>query len=294
MEENKNSNSKAIIIVLAVLLLAALGYTFYSMGEHKELTDAIEEEKAEIELNLDSMIVKYEDAISENTEMAGELSIERDKVVALRDSIKGLKSTNYSLIRRYRSQISKLEAANKELFEINEELSQKNEMLTKNLDSANVKIVAQLAKNDTLALQNIDLSEKVAIGSILKVNSARILAMRERSSGKLVETSRAKSTDAFRINFNIANNDIASPGERSVFIQVLDPQGNTIGNEGELVLLDESTITYSDRTLVEYLNDDITVISLVEVERKSLVKGVYTVNVYVENLLSGVTAITLK
>jgi len=294
MEDNKKSNSKVIIILLAVLLLITLGYTFYKNGEHKEVTDAIAEEKAEIELNLDSMIIKYEDAIADNTAMSDDLSFERDKIIALRDSIKGLENTNYSLIRRYRKQIENLEAANLELFQINEELTLENQVLVKNLDSVNVKVLNQIAVNDTLALQNIGLSEKVAIGSILKVNSAKVLAMREKNNGKLVETTRSKHTDAFRINFNITNNDIAERGERNVYIQVLDAKGSAIGNEGELVLLDGTTIVYSDRTLVEYLNEDISIISLVEVNRDAMATGIYTVNIYIDNMLSGVSTITLK
>ena len=98
MTENKNNTSRIIAIVLAVLLIAALGYTFYNKNEHKKLTDAIEEEKAEIAQNLDSMIVKYEDAIGQNTIMSNELAAERDRVISMRDSIKDLKATNYSLI----------------------------------------------------------------------------------------------------------------------------------------------------------------------------------------------------
>lgn len=294
MEQDKKSNNKLIMIVLGVLLIAALGYTFYANSEHNKLTNAIEDEKAEIEMNLDSMIVKYEDAIGENTSMSNELAFERDKIIALRDSIKDLKATNYSLIRRYRKQIEKLEADNLELFQMNDELTKKNELLTQNLDSANVKITSQIAKNDTLAIQNMKLGEKVAIGSILKVNAIKALAMREKSSGKLVETARSKNTDAFRINFTIDKNAIAEQGERSVYIQVLDMQGNTIGSKGELTLLDETTISYSDRTLVDYLNQDIAIISLVEVNSNNIKKGVYTVNVYIDNLLAGVSTVTLK
>ena len=294
MEQDKKSNNKLIMIVLGVLLVAALGYTFYANSEHQKLTNAIEEEKEEIELNLDSMIVKYEDAIGENTSMSNELAFERDKIIALRDSIKDLKATNYSLIRRYRKQIEKLEADNLELFQMNDELTKKNERLTQNLDSVNVKMSNQIAKNDTLAIQNIKLGEKVAIGSILKVKAAKALAMREKSNGKLVETSRSKNTDAFRINFTIEKNQIAEQGERSVYIQVLDTQGNTLGSKGELTLFDETTISYSDRTLVNYLNEDIAIISLVEVNSDNIKKGVYTVNVYIDNLLAGVSTITLK
>lgn len=293
MEENKKSNTKIVIIILAVLLLAVVAYTFYNNTEHKKLTDAIEEEKLEIEGNLDSMIVKYEEAIGQNTSMTNELSLERDRIVALRDSIKGLKATNYSLIRRYRKQIAKLEETNRRLFFMTDSLTGVNQLLTSNLDSANVQISNQLAKNDTLTLQNLNLSEKVAIGSVLKVNKAKILAMRERNNGKLVETSRARNTDAFRINFTIAKNEISEQGERQVYIQILNSKGNTVASKGEITF-NEVQVNYSDQTIVNYLNKAVDVISLVEVNRDSIQKGLYTVNIYIDNKLAGATKITLK
>ena len=293
MEENKKSNSKIIVIVLAVLLLAVVAYTFYNNTEHKKLTDAIEEEKMEIEGNLDNMIVKYEDAIGQNTSLSSELSIERDRIISLRDSIKGLKSTNVKLIFRYRKEIAKLEEINRRLFFMTDSLTGQNQLLTINLDSANVKISNQLAKNDTLSLQNVQLSEKVAIGSILKVSSAKILAMREKTNGKLVETSRARNSDAFRINFTIAKNEISEQGERQVYIQIVNTKGQTIASKGELVINDV-TINYSDQTIVNYLNEAVDIISLVEVNRDNIEKGLYSVNIYIEDKLIGATNITLK
>lgn len=293
MEEKKKTNNKVIVIVLAVLLLGALGYTFYKNTEHKKLTDAIEEEKLEIEGNLDNMIVKYEEAIGQNTSMSQELSLERDRIIALRDSIKGLKATNYSLIRRYRKQISKLEETNRRLFFMTDSLTGVNELLTIDLDSANVRISNQLAKNDTLSLQNLSLSEKVALGSVLRVSKSKILAMRERSNGKLVETSRSRNTDAFRVNFTIAKNEIAEQGERQVYIQIVDAKGLTIASIGEMAF-NETQIKYSDQTIVNYLNEAVDIISLVEVNRDYINKGLYTVNIYIENKFVGATNITLK
>ncbi|MDV7186244.1 hypothetical protein R3X25_03035 [Lutibacter sp. TH_r2] len=294
MEEKKKSGSKAIVIVLALLLVAAIAYLFYMNGKHEKLTDQIAEEKVEIEENLDSMIVKYEDAIAQKTSMSNELSIERDRIIALRDSIKGLKSTNYSLIRRYRREIAKLEEKNRELFLLTETLTKANDSLAVNLDSAQVKISEHIAKFDTLSLQNQELIQKVAIGSVLKVNKAKVIAMRERTSGKLVETSRARNTDAFRINFTVDKNEISEQGERNVYIQIVNSKGQTIAPKGELVLTEELTVNYSDSTTINYLNEEIDIISLVEVNRDNIEKGMYIVNVYIENKFVGVTKITLK
>ena len=294
MEENKKSNTNLIIIALAVLLLVALAYTFYTSSEHKKLTDAIEVEKLEIEQNLDSMIVRYEDAIAEKTSMSGELIIERDRIIALRDSIKDLKVVNYSMLRRYKGEISKLEESNKKLFLLNESLTSSNQLLTSNLDSAKVVITRQIAKNDTLTTQNLTLAQKVAIGSELKISSAKVIAMKERNNGKLVETSRANNTDALRINMTIVKNEIAEQGDRQVYIQVVDAQGKTMSPKGEFMLNDNTQASYSDLSMVNYLNEAIDLISLVEVNRDLMKTGVYTVNIYIENKFVGATKISLK
>lgn len=294
MEENKNSNTKLIIIALAVLLLGALAYTFYNNTEHKKLTDQIEVEKLEIEQNLDSMIVRYEDAIAQKTSMSAELTVERDRIIALRDSIKDMKVINYSMLRRYKGEISKLEESNKKLFMLNESLISSNQLLTTNLDSAKVVITKQIAKNDTLTVQNLTLAQKVKIGSELKIGSAKVLAMKERSSGKLVETTRANNTDALRINLTIIKNDIAEKGDRQVYIQIVDAQGKTMSPKGEFTLSNNTQVSYSDLSMVNYMNEAIDLISLIEVNRDLMKAGTYTVNIYIENKFAGATKFVLK
>lgn len=294
MEESKSSNNKILIIALAILLVGVVGYTIYNNGEHQKLEDAIEVEKNEIATNLDSMIVKYEDAIAKNTSMSGELSIERDRIIALRDSVRNMKVINYEMLRKFRSQIFKLEETNKQLFKNNEVLTSTNRKLSSNLDSVSVVVSNQRAKNDTLSMTNQGLSEKVKIGAALKVNSTKILAMRERSSSKLVETTRSRNTDAFRISFTIAKNEISEQGERTAYIQIVDLKGNTIAKKGKFALLNNTEVNYSDKTTVKYLNESIDVISLVEVNRDQINDGVYTVNVFIENKFAGASQITLK
>ncbi|WP_298284882.1 hypothetical protein [Lutibacter sp.] len=294
MEENKKSNNKVIVIILALLLIGVVAYTLYNRSEYTKLTNAIEEEKEEIEQNLDSMIVKYEDAIAQKTSMSNELAIERDRIIALRDSVKDMKATNYSLMRRYKKQIANLEETNRRLFYLNDSLTGQNQLLAMNLDSANVKISNQIAINDTLSMQNLNLAEKVAIGSVLKLSTSKVIAMRERSSGKLVETSRSRNTDAFRINFTVGKNEISEQGERQVYVQIVDSKGNTIAGKGELILTDGTSITYSDNTTINYLNESVDVISLVEVNRDNIEKGVYTVNIFIDNKFVGATKAMLK
>ena len=177
---------------------------------------------------------------------------------------------------------------------LNESLTSSNQLLTRNLDSANVKITMQIAKYDTLTTQNLTLAQKVAIGSALKVSTAKVMAMRERNNGKLVETSRSRNTDALRINLTIAKNEISEQGDRQVYMQIVDSKGTVIAPKGEFMLSDSTIVSYSDLSMVNYLNEDIDLISLVEVNRDIMKTGLYTVNIFIDDKFVGATKVALK
>ena len=82
--------------------------------------------------------------------------------------------------------------------------------------------------------------------------------------------------------------------ERQVYIQIVDLKGNTIAKKGSFMLFDNTEANYSDKTTVNYLNEPIDIISLVEVNRDNINEGVYTVNIFIENKFAGASQITLK
>ena len=294
MSTTGNKSNKAILIVLAVLLIGALGYIFYSNQEHTKLTTAITEEKLEIQDDLKKMVLKYDEAIAQNTEITDDLRVERDRIVAFQASIKKLGKTNYSLIRKYRKEMAKMQASYDLLSEQVVELTAENSMLTDSLGVAITQISEKNLQNENLNIANEALLNTVTKGSVLRVNAIKVLSMRERSNGQLKETSRARRTDAFRINFRVAQNDIATKGERIVLIQILDSKGAVLAKKGTVTFDNGNEVGYSDRNIVDYDNGNMDVISLVELDRKSMAKGSYTVNVYLDNRFVGASNIVLK
>lgn len=291
--EAAKSNNKNIVIALAVILVALVIYLVYSNQQHKELTNEIEQEKVEVGVQLDSMIVKYEDAISENTSMRQELEFERDRIMVLRDSLRETKATDFATISRLRRRIAQLEETNRKLFRLNDSLTGKNRELSRDLDLATTKIEQEVARVDTLTQENIDLSAKVEIGQMLKIKAAKVLAMRQKNNGKFVETKRSRYTDAFRVNFTIDANAIAEKGEKQVYVQLVDAEGTVVVSKGQ-IQMPASLVSYSDNTSVDYMNQEVDVISLIEVDRKKISKGVYTANVYIEDYFVSAAKITLK
>ena len=88
-------------------------------------------------------------------------------------------------------------------------------------------------------------------------------------------------------------NEITEQGERQVYIQIVNSKGVTLASKGDL-MYNDTEINYSDQTIINYLNENVDIISLVEVNRDTMEKGVYKVNIFIANKFVGATQITLK
>ncbi|HBK71785.1 MAG TPA: hypothetical protein DDZ39_09055 [Flavobacteriaceae bacterium] len=295
MEEQKSSSNKKIIIIALLALLAALGvYTMRSNSKFKEAESFLKEEKKQILSNLTSMEEKYDTAIAQNNSMSEELTIERDRIIAFKDSVTNLKNANWSLIRRYKGQIGKLEATNSRLMAVADSLFLVNNDLTIQRDSITGKLIEQTSANDTLMAQNTDLAAKVKIGGALRANSIKAMAMRLRGNGKFTETSKAQKAEAIRVTFRIEANEIAIPGDKDAFIVIQNPSGKVISEKGTFTLRNGKDMPYTDKTVVPYKNAEEDVVMFVENITQKFVKGTYSVKVYVEGNLVGATRLELK
>ena len=295
MEENKSSNNKKILIGILLALLVGLGaYTLKSNSKHEEAEQFLKEEKEQILGNLTAMEEKYDNAIAQNTTISEELKVEREKIVAFRDSVKNLKNTNWRLIRRYRSKIADLESTNERLVNLTDSLKLANNLLVVEKDSITGKLIEQTSYNDTLIAQNLDLAKKVEIGGVLRVNSVNATAMRLRSNGKYTETNKAPKTTAVRVSFRLEKNEIATPGEKEATVVINTPSGKIISQKGTFNLSSGEEVGYTDQTTVDYENAAKDVVLFVENISQKFDKGLYPIKVYVDGVLVGATTLELK
>ena len=197
-DNNKSSNSKILIIALTVLLFALIGYTFYNNNDHKEAIKFLQDEKEQIIGNLTAMEEKYDVAIAENTSLSDSLTIEKEKIALLKDSVQNLKKINSDVLRRYRNQLAGLEKTNERLLDQVDSLMFANNIRTEEKDSINSQLEIQTSYNDTLVAQNMELARKVEIGGAINVENVAVTAMKMRSNGKYTETNKAQKTDAIK------------------------------------------------------------------------------------------------
>ena len=294
MENQKSSSSlKAVIAVLAVLLVGSLVYIFKMTSD----TDVVKTElkttlteKESVMKDLQELKSTYDAAISENTSMSDELTQERDKVVNLMNDLSKSKGDVASLA-KYKTQSVALQSKMKVLMAENEGLKKQNTTLTTQRDSAVVVIGEAKKSNEALAGQNEELSKVVEKAAKLTVLNTRGSAYKLKSSGKEVATDKASRADVLKISFTIAENQVAQSGAKSYYVQVIDSKNNVLGDK-KTETFGDNTLTYSFMSNVNYENKTVDVTE--NLRGKDFPKGTYFVNIFDKDQLVSKTSFSLK
>lgn len=289
----ENNNSKNLVIGLAVAAGIFLIAAIYVFVDGKSTADALASEKAALQTELAALNSKYDKALSENTEMTASLKAAKAEIAALSDSIASITEANARKIKFYKGRVGSLNKKNKELVAVVDSLKVQNAELTMGLEVAAATIEEQAQANAELTALAAELGEKVALGSMLNVTEVKVEAVKSLSSGELKATNRFKKVEAFRVSFTIAQNLIAEPGERPAFFVVKDASGAVVAPAGT-VDMEGTELSYTSDMLVNFENNELEAISLINIQKDVLAKGTYTVEVYFEGMMAGSGQVELK
>ncbi len=294
MENQKNnSNLKAIIAILAVLLVGSLVYIFKMTSDAKALQTELtstKTDKASVMKDLEELKATYDAAIAENTSMSDELIAEREKVVNLMKELERSKGDAASM-RKYKAQFFTLQKKWEALVAENEVLKQTNTKVTAERDSTVVVLGEAQKYNEVLVGQNEELTKTVEKASKLNITNLQTAAYKLRSSGKQVATEKARKADVLKISFTINQNEVAKPGERTYYVQIIDSKNNVLGDKKTEAFGDKS-LTYSFVTTINYENKPVQVTQ--DVPGENFEKGTYFVNVFDKAELVSKSSFTLK
>ena len=291
--QDNQSKLKAIIGVLAILLIGSLIYIFKLTSDATTLqttVTTVKSEKESVLKDLEDLKTNYDAAIAENTTMSDELIDERDKVVKLIADLKASKGDNASL-QKYKTQYKAMEQKMQNLMQEVAVLKKQNQTLTTNLDSTIVVLEDNKKYNQVLVGQNEQLAKTVELGSKLSITNLKTASYKVRSSGKQIATDKASRTDMLKINFTVAENKIAKSGDKTYYVQVIDSKNNVLGDKAT-ISFGETSLTYSFTTTVKYENKTVEVSE--QLPGKDFAKGTYFVNVFDKGELVSKSSFSLR
>lgn len=291
MEYQKNNSSlKAIVVILSILLVGSLAYMYKMSTDSVTTEKRLVSEKDKLIQDLEIAKANYDKAIEENSSLKGDLEAERAKIEQLLAEVKKSKGDIASL-NKYKNDYLRLKREMEALLKENKYLREQNLALTSQRDSTNVALEETRKFTDTLISQNENLTKTLERGSKLSILNLRTESFRERSSGKLVSTEKARRVDKIRISFTIAENQIANPGDKLYYVQIIDSKNNVIG-EKRTETFGEYTLTYSFTVRIKYNNKTMDVSEMLS--GSDFEKGNYYVNIFDRSEIVAKTTFELK
>jgi FtsZ-binding cell division protein ZapB len=302
-EQKKVNANKLLVLIIAVLTV----FCGILVWQYIELTKAVKvevaekeevtEEKDALSQELENMLMEYENLQSNNTTLQAEMDQQKEKIEELLKEVEKHKG-NTKLMLKYKKEtetlrkimhnyvmtIDSLNTANQKLQ--NENLQVKGELSAKN------------TKYEELNQEKSKLAERVENASILQTLNIQASGIQPKSTGKEVETNRAKKSEKIKVCFTLGENKIAQKGERTIYVRILSPLGKVLAegaDDSYMFSFEGVRGLYSAKRQVEYQNVPVTGCAYFTVkDGEVLPEGKYIAEVYADKAKIGTTSFELK
>ena len=290
--ENKNTGLKVVLGILVVLLVVAGAFAIKLYNQEKNTKAELTKEKEVVLTDLKQMVTKYDAVIEENNLKDTELNTARDRIQTLIDSVEVMEA-DMAVLRRYRDEVYKLQCEREYLFAQNDSLRGSNQRLTMRVDSTTYELEMSQMKRDSINSENQKLSQKVELGASLAASKLTGTGVIVRNSGRLVENDNARRVDRIRACYTVPQNPIAEPGDKKLYVQVLDPQNNVLGENKAATIDSITSVTYSTISKFYYDNTALDICENIAPRGDRFEEGVYKINVYDGGRLIAQTTVVL-
>jgi len=246
--------------------------------ENNKALNYIENEKIKVIDQIAALEKKFELAIPKHKNVSGDLKSEMENANDLKMEAEKLEETGWSNIISYKNRIN---AFNKKY----NELTGVNKQVFKNIET----------QENNYALSRNDKKDKKILEDNLQVSIIEVIAMKVNGKGKYQETSSAKKTDLIKVRFKLLHNNMVSSGKKDAHIILQTPEGKVTEAKGIFTIKDTNTDKkYTDHTVIDYNNNDISVTMFIQRKGKNYEKGIYPVKIFLEGQLMAVTSLNLS
>ena len=291
-QSNNNNRAKILIGLLVVLLVSLAGYTYTLIQQNKETVLFLEADKAEVQKELEALVVSYNEILQDNKLKDKDLIAARDRIIVLLDSVKDYKA-NLSIITRYKAQVRALKNERAQLFKRADSLLVVTQRLAIEKDSTTAVLNKTIKVVDSVTTANTQLFNSLEKGALIGISNLDATAIIVRKGGKIKQTKRASRADKIRVCYTIAPNTLAQAGDRVLYVQVINPENNIIGDKSNITF-GQDLLTYSKSESVFYENKALDVCAIVGTKGQDVLKGLYTINIFDAQRQIGSTTLMLK
>lgn len=301
-DSQPKKDTKKIYILLGVIALLIGTNIFLWMQKDKTETrfEQTTDEKAKLQVQLNQL----EQDLTQATANADSLN---ESLIAKDEELKAKVAQLQNALRRGNLTAAELERARNEIDQLRYyirkyqdeiiTLKKENELLASENTGLKKTVETEQRKSSDLINENINLSNKVAVASLLKTTSIEAIGIRYRSNGKEVESNRVKNLEKIKVTFSLADNQVASQGPRNFYLRIVNPTGKaeviTDANESKFNA-DGSDLQYSVKSIINFENKSGQTYTMYWTKTSSIEPGTYTITLYSDGASIGSTTLLLK
>ncbi|NLD21734.1 MAG: hypothetical protein GX664_04540 [Bacteroidales bacterium] len=295
MKFNLKERTPQLIAIIGVLLLVLAVAVFYIASKNKQIGTMQQQfsiDKQELEDEYEAISMQYEGFkfSVQNDSLLYKLENEQAKVQRLQEQLKMTDAANKAEISRLKNELATLRRILKSyvqqidsLHRLNTELQEKNVQITEQYQRTS-RTLTQVSQ------EKQQLTEKVTLASKLDATGIAVSAVNAR--GK--EQKRLSRSTQFVVSFLITKNITAEPGERTIFVRIMAPDGSILTKDpGSTFKYENGNLQYSMRRIVEYGGEEIPVTMYWDIE-EFLMAGTYKADIFADGNLIGSRSFTMQ
>ncbi len=296
---NSSKSMMILAIILGIVAIVLIILLIQTRSSLKGLLTEKEQQRVELQMELDSLLVEHDRVKKEYGQLSDSLTVKDSVIQANAIEIKRLLDTEWEYY-KVKKKLGQLQLIAQgyvrqmdSLYRVNTALTEENQAIRKDLKDLR-KVKEEIEKDRE------QLSEKVEIAAVLKAINMEATGLRLRSGGdKEVETDKVQRVDQVRVCFTVAENKIATPGTKDIYIRIARPDQEILVKSR----LDDYSFEYQGEQLqysmmqtIDYQNAPIELCLYWKKEYSSqeMHPGLYHVDIFCENAIIGHTTFTLR
>ena len=292
----RNMNKKILIplIVVILALVGAAAWLFINLQEQKQVVQDMEElaelDKQEMENEYERFTMQYSEMKTQinNDSIIAQLTAEQMKTQKLLEELKQVKASDAREIARLKKELATVREVLRDYVYQIDSLNRLNQNLMAENSRVNAELTERNAQVAGLSSEKASLSEKVAIAAQLDATGISLQMLDKR--GKVAK--KLKDLKQFRVSFNIAKNVTASNGNRTVYVRIQNPGGNTLSGGGTFAY-ENRNIECSAKKVIEYTGEE-TPVTVYWNMTQMLEAGDYRVSIFVDGNMIGTKTFSFK
>lgn len=316
--DKKKKSSAAVWILISIIALlsaAVLGWMYSKEAKafedcqtsntqmkkemesmNEALSGYVDNTTKNLKHDFKEMLSTYDELMKKDASKADSLQVQKDSINVLLSELEDNRKRSFYEINQLKKRNSTLrDIMNRYLVKI-DSLNTLNVNLSSELDEKSTALDETQSERDKLKEQNEKNANLLTKGAKLNAFNFKSEGLRYRRLGDgTKDVNKAKRVEVISSTFSIGANKIADTGNKMIYMQIIDPNGQVFYKRpNDVTQVAGSEILYSGKREVNYQGQILDMTIVYNLEEKEIDGGNYIIKVFADGALIGKDTFTLK